>query len=420
MHGDVNLPSQEYLLVDYARRLDRHREGRRAVHVHLSRLRAQNRRDHHVRIAANTVEDYVKAHDGQLFVLVTGDLVYVVKHSTLPQLDDSVMKLRYLFSEDPLTQINDDEGGGHGKFAKIYNIETNYAAFLETCERLYKDDVARKKRLAEMEADTGGEQDHRKPLGPSQLSKLEDFLMRTDLTSVMRRQAVCAVAPDAPPRPIFNELYVSIGDLAKTVLPDVNLAANRWLFQHLTQTLDRRVLKLLARADDTAMQMSFSVNLNVETILAQEFIDFDESLRTGTRGTILVELQFIDTMADFRAFQFARDFCKERGYRVCLDGVTDITLPFVDRTRFGVDLIKLAWNNELSDMDTEQKAAQMKDMVGRAGRTRMILSRCDNDEAVRVGQSLGISMFQGRHLDFLLQDASRRNAPLPQRRTRSA
>ena len=33
-----NLPSQEYLLLDYARRLERHREGRRAVHVHLSRV----------------------------------------------------------------------------------------------------------------------------------------------------------------------------------------------------------------------------------------------------------------------------------------------------------------------------------------------------------------------------------------------
>ncbi len=419
MNGDAPLPSQEYLLVDYARRLDRHRDGRRAVHVHLSKLRPQNRREHHIRIAANTVEDFVKAHDGQLYVLSTGDLVYVVKNSTLPQLDDSVMKLRYLFSEDPLTQL-DDEEGGHGKFATIYNVETNHAGFLEVCEQAYKDDVARKRRLAEMEADSAVERDDRKPLGPGQLSKLEDFLARTDLTSVMRRQAVCAVAANAQPKPIFNELYVSIADLAKTVLPDVNLAANRWLFQHLTQVLDQRVLKLLAKADDSAMQMSFSVNLNVSTVLAQDFIDFDDSLRTGSRGTILVELQFIDAMADFRAFAFARDFCKERGYRVCLDGVTDITLPFVDRGRFGVDLIKLAWNADFCDPALDKKSEQVKEMVANAGRTRMILTRCDNADAIRIGQSLGISMFQGRYLDFILQDASRKVAPAAEHHSRSA
>jgi len=419
MNGDVNLPSQEYLLVDYARRLDRHRDGRRAVHVHLSKLRPQNRREHHIRIAANTVEDFVKAHDGQLFVLSTGDLVYVVKNSTLPQLDDSVMKLRFLFSEDPLTQL-DDDAGGHGKFATIYNTETNHGAFLETCERAYKEDLARKRRLSEMEADSVTEQDHRKPLGPGQLSKLEDFLIRTDLTSVMRRQAICAVAADAAPRPIFNELYVSIADLAKTVLPDVNLATSRRLFQHLTQTLDRRVLKLLAKADGSAMQMSFSVNLNVSTVLGQEFIDFDDSLRTGSRGTILVELQFIDAMADFRDFSFARDFCKERGCRVCLDGVTDITMPFINRARFGVDLIELAWNPDLADPALDEKSASIKEMVTDAGRTRMILSRCDNAEAVRVGQSLGISMFQGRYLDFILQDSSRKATPSARQHSRSA
>src|SRR3546814_1927605 len=77
--------------------------------------------------------------------------------------------------------------------------------------------------------------------------------------------------------------------LARTVLPDVNLATNRWLFQHLTQTLDRRVLKLLSRADDTDLHAAISINLNVETLLSPAFLEFDASLRMGSRGTIVVE-----------------------------------------------------------------------------------------------------------------------------------
>ena len=49
-------PSQEYLLLDYLQRLGRSVEGRMAVHIHLSRLRPQNRQEHHVRIAATTFE----------------------------------------------------------------------------------------------------------------------------------------------------------------------------------------------------------------------------------------------------------------------------------------------------------------------------------------------------------------------------
>ena len=160
------------------------------------------------------------------------------------------------------------------------------------------------------------------PLSPQQLGKLIEFLGRADLSSVMRRQSICAVAGSDLPRPVFKELFISIGELAQQVLPDVNLAANRWLFQHLTETLDLRVLKLLTQADDRDLHSSFSVNLNVSTLLSREFTEFDTSLRTGGRGTIVLELQLIDIYSDVANYMFARDFVRERGYRICVDGVT--------------------------------------------------------------------------------------------------
>lgn len=48
MQRDENIASQAYLLLDYTQRLDRHRDGRRAVHIHLSRLKPQNRREQHI------------------------------------------------------------------------------------------------------------------------------------------------------------------------------------------------------------------------------------------------------------------------------------------------------------------------------------------------------------------------------------
>ena len=165
----------------------------------------------------------------------------------------------------------------------------------------------------------------------------------------MRRQSICAVAGTDLPRPVFKELFISIGKLAQQVLPNVNLAANRWLFQHLTETLDLRVLKLITQEDNRDLHSSFSVNLNVGTLLSREFAEFDTSLRTGGRGTIMIELQLIEIHSDVTNYMFARDFVRERGYRDCIDGVTHQSLPVVERQALGADLVKLAWLPELSD-----------------------------------------------------------------------
>ncbi|MDF1748725.1 MAG: EAL domain-containing protein [Alphaproteobacteria bacterium] len=414
MAQQPNTASQEYLLLDYAQRLERHRDGRRGVHVHLSRLKPQNRREHHIRIALNTLDDFVQTFEGQSFLLGNGDLIFVVKGANLQQMDDAVMRMRYLFSDDPLTQA-DADSEGHGRFATLYNIEGQYAKFLELCERVFEEERARQKRLQQMAEQTGETfEDARRPLKPEQLGRLEEFLERADLSSVFRRQAVCVVHKESPPKPIFNELFISIYDLAKTVLPDVNLASNRWLFQHLTQTLDRRVLKMLARADDSSLHSSFSINVNVATLLSPEFLEFDSSLRMGSRGTLVVELQILDILSDYSGFIFARDFVREKGYRICLDGITPDLIRFVDRQYMEVDLVKLSSDSVFDTGGNTETRAAIAQQVERVGKGRVILSRCDNEAMIRTGQSMGITMFQGRYLDAVLQQIARaKNPPAP-------
>ena len=248
------------------------------------------------------------------------------------------------------------------------------------------------------------------------MGKLEEFLRGADLSNLMRRQSICVVAGDQPPQPVFNELFISIGELASSLVPDVDLGANRWLFQHLTHTLDRRMLRMQSRADDTALQSSFSMNLNVATLLTPEFLDFDSSLRVGSRGTIIVELQQIDIFADLQSYIFARDFVHSKGYKVCLDGMTDLTMQFIDREKLGLDLIKLIWTPDMGEEAAGTRRQELKEMIEAAGTSRVILCRCDTPSSVRFGQSLGITMFQGRHIDSVLYNESRRG-PRPTART---
>ncbi|MEC7538560.1 MAG: hypothetical protein VYB59_14885 [Pseudomonadota bacterium] len=156
------------------------------------------------------------------------------------------------------------------------------------------------------------------------------------------------------------------------------------------------------------MLSSFCVNLNVGTLLSRKFAEFDTSLRTGGRGTIVIELQLIEIYSDVANYMFARDFVRERGYRVCIDGVTHQSLPLVDRRALGADLVKLAWLPELSDAVSDETGENLNKQFERVGPSRVIIARCNAPNAICLGQSMGISMYQGRYLDTVLQNQARR------------
>ena len=393
--------AQEYRLLDYVERLGRLRDGRKALHLHLSQLKSHHRREHHLRIAVSTFEHNVKSFEGQIFTLANQDVFFIYKNVDPVAIDEAVMRVRYLFTDDPLTQDMQDDGVD--PFVTWYDVDRVFPKLLETVRGLYDEVQKRARRLAAI--GTGGPTE-KPPINPHRLGELIDTIISADLSNLMRRQAVYAVLSDHVPQPLFRELFISIADLQKTVLPNFNILANRWLFQYLTETLDKRMLALLLRNDDPAIANSFSVNLNVSTILSQEFLTFDASLRSGARGTIVIEVQMVDVYSDIATFNFARDFARERGYRLCLDGLTELSLGHVDRNRLGVDLVKLQWSPTLADERQVEAKQRLKGFVDSTGKSRVIMCHVDSEDAVRFGQSVGVAMYQGRYLDQLVAPRS--------------
>jgi hypothetical protein len=204
---------------------------------------------------------------------------------------------------------------------------------------------------------------------------------------------------------IYNEIYVSIADLRRQVMPDVDLTANRWLFQHFTETLDRGLLGLLPRMESST-PTAISVNVNVSTLLSPQFQAFHEEFRKKTGKVIVFELQLADVYSDIGSYLFARDFVHERGYRVCLDGLSPLVFPCVARDRLGLDLEKIVWAPSIENDVPAAQREFLRAAIVAAGPSRVILCRCDNDAAIKFGQSVGITLFQGRYVDKLLADAS--------------
>src|SRR5262249_461712 len=152
-----------------------------------------------------------------------------------------------------------------------YELAQDYDACVAAAQRLV-DEERRRSALADRK------KPELQPLTPRQLGELVEAIERADLTNMMRRQPVCVVVPDAPPEPVFRELYIAIDMLRQVIMPDHDIAGNRWLFQHLTRTLDQRMLQLLAKSDERALSASYSINLNIATLLSDRFLAFDAGL----------------------------------------------------------------------------------------------------------------------------------------------
>ena len=255
---------------------------------------------------------------------------------------------------------------------------------------------------SETEEEEGEETPH-SPLDPPNLAILEQAITQADLSTFIRRQPICAVVRDRKPEPVYYEIYTSIASLRETLMPDIDMQANLWLFQDLTKHLDRRMIAYLTQ-DDAALQHAFSINLNVSTLLLPEFLDFDEALSSGTRGGIVIELQLFDVYADLGNFLFARDFLHERGYKFCLDGTTHLSLPLINREDLGFDLVKLQWNPDLFEQMHGFRGDSLRQAAHDMGSERLILNRCDSEKALEVGESLGITLYQGHLLDSMLSN----------------
>ncbi|WP_374366836.1 hypothetical protein [Dongia sp.] len=394
---DGRKTSDEEMLVDYVERLERHRAGRRAVQIHLSQLRPYHLRPHHLRISKQVFEPLVKRFEAGIFQLWNSDLVVLTKGAGEEDIEGSIRDIKKLFAKDPL--FTAPPGSARTTpFCEWYDIESEWQVFVDLCRGHNEN-----RRKAASPSGAAKASLIENLIGPAVLEKLENAIVNADLANVLRRQQVFAIIPGAKPAPILTELFFSMPFLAQTVAPGYNVTGDKWLFQHLARVLDARMLALMPRQDYQPMLKNASLNLSLATVLSPEFLDFDRATNNKERGPLAIELPALDYFSDPDDFTFARDFLKERGYKIILDQVKHELLPILDRDRLDVDLVKVVWSQAFYDDCSGDQAEDMQKAIDRIGRERMILCRVDAEEGIAIGQKLGLSLFQGRLLDAMSQ-----------------
>ena len=390
---------EESLLLNRLKRVEANPTGVYAIHLHLSKLRSINRQPHFIKIAARTFDPLTENFEATVFPLHNADLVVICRNVPVDDADSAIDKVRSLFGEDPLLSAQD--GAFEDNFSTWYDLSQpeDFSSFVSIANDLAVE--AQRTRQQQDETEEVEDKDLGEPLGAMNLAAINQKLQGTRVADLIREQTCLLMGPGGPGEIVFRENFVSMTELKKRIAPDVNLFASPWLFQYLTETLDKRMLAVLSNRDIEGLANPLSLNLNIGTILSRDFQKFHQAMGKNT-SKIIIEMQVIDIFADMSAFGYARDTLQERGYRVLVDGLSPLSLQFFNPGDLQSDFVKINWGAEFEGDTDATRIAQMRDVVTSTGKDSVILARVDTEEAVKWGLALGVSRFQGFFIDDLM------------------
>ncbi|MBL4613656.1 MAG: EAL domain-containing protein [Magnetovibrio sp.] len=401
--GQDQVPAgPEKRLLDLLDRMRNNVIGVFAVHLHLSELRASHRQPHFLRMVGRSLDSLSAQHDVQVFTFANADVALMCRNTPVDDVDDAVFRVRALFNEDPLTMSED--GSAEDLFSTWYDFSQakDHKDFEETISALLK--VREDTKAKQNDAMTTGRSSKvmsGEPLVPQNIQTITQRLLEVRIGDVVHRQPAVIVTAGRNQKLAFREHYVAMEELRQRIAPDINIFSSHWLFQYLSETIDARVLEVLSRLDYSNMDVPLSVNLNISTIMGRPFQNFHAIVGEHT-DKVLVEIQIIDVFADMGAYTYVRDWLKEHGYRVLIDGLNPLTLNFFDPTSLEADFIKITWGPEVRGGVDQDQTRQIRTVIADMPDGSVVLSRVDSEEGVSWGLDLGIRCFQGHFIDSVV------------------
>ena len=243
----VSTFKRDTLILDYLSKIEPELNNYSVLYIYLSKLQNQKLKTLQRQNLIETFENVIKKNGGEIFGLPNEDMVVFYHKKANEEIQACLIKIRFIFHDDPLLQNAFDlEQAGFIRFydlaVAVDEFKRNVRALMDRLKNQSFGGSSGNSGRSVPAAMMGGPRKLRRELTPSMLAKVQKTLAMADFSSLIRRQSVCAVIGKSPPQMIFDEVFVSIADLRDMLLPDVDLTANPWLFLHLTETLDKRVL----------------------------------------------------------------------------------------------------------------------------------------------------------------------------------
>jgi len=343
---------------------------RRCVVVRLSCLPPELRKPHHVRLARDALDPLLSADRALRFMLPNHDIAVAWRGAF-----DTLLTA----SRDAVTGMFDDVDAAMPApdlFWRVLELPDD----ADVLRALIAESLADGGRAAAVASPA-------MPLDAAAVAALEAALSHADVARFARRRAICRRGPDGRFHTAWELRTLSVEELCAELAPGRGTRAEPWLFRRLLRTLDRRLLVLLASANELRAAGPFGLDLNVASILAPDFLRFDAALPLSLRGRVTLGLEPADILDDLPSFRFARDFARVRGYRLLLRLPDCSLLPALPPVRLGLDLVEIAWSRAATTLPI--------DLIEQEG-GRIVLTGADTVDALAWARAFDITLFQGR------------------------
>ncbi|MFQ5347192.1 MAG: hypothetical protein ACE5ED_05030 [Rhodothalassiaceae bacterium] len=410
------LPPEEQLL-EYVQHLQRHRRGRRALHLRLSALSRAFRQEHHLRTAERPFRALLESGQGQFFRLANGDFLCIVK-APRAALESPVLEVMYMLRDDPRLKAAIDAGEEDAFLCHWFDLETDYDALLR---------LARDLAAGGREPETGVPVQETPPAAASRpspprqgpprgyvslvreareeppcraldaeaLARLERTLAGADLGRFLIRRPVCLVSGEGTRQTVMRDIGIDRDALARAVVPGYDLGAEPWFAARLGEHFARHLLALAPPVEAGSL-LAVLLRTSIGAIASAEFTQFVNGLDRARRRSLVLAVPAAEALLRPLRYLRARERIAGLGLRSALTGFDPLALVLHDPQLLPADFLILdgrrltAWDG--SDVDSYPVlCGRIRNMDA----ARLVLEGCDDEDLLARGRRLGIRLFEG-------------------------
>ena len=381
-------PHDDAKLLSLLHSAKRELQGLRLVHLHLSLLKDKNLGDiATIRRAVQEISE--NSAFLQLFNLSNEDIIFLYKGIKFSTITDICQKIeRLMLSRTQMMGLNPYR---EDSLYSIMELSLNFVNVIRFIEGL---DV------------TGGPDGAKVRTKPSvtleELARIERQMPIFDLSPYMLNQPVMDIRPEARNHREYFELYIAVKSVEDRLSPEFDITANRWLFNYFTSNLDQSILKTLNYGIDFIRGHKIGLNINLTTVLSAAFVKFDERLTAELRGNVVLEINKVDLIENESLYREVVDFARNRGYSICIDGLTPFWVTHMDLEYMACDYAKVFWSPDMLEMDRNEYD-NLEERIRNQDNCRFVLARCGTVSGLLFAERIGIHLVQGRIVDNIIR-----------------
>ncbi len=330
----------EYPFLNMLNGLSGSTKGVVVLYLKLSALSPVNKMPQKIKAFSEQIrDDALKTGQIAAFILSNQDAAFVMKNQPADKAEDIIRRVRLTFQGDRALYDSKID------LAHIYRLESDFAAIKAVAEQREAEHKRSEKSAAPAKT---------VPLAPEHLDAILRNIQGFNILRLIRRQEAIQLSASGFSG-LFLEYFTSTDDLKKAIAPDVNVLSNRWLFQYLSETLDKRMLGISGELFAHTPK-KLSLNLNISTLFTPMFEDFLAQMPDHLKMVV----------------------------------------------------VKLNWPFKGLNAQIESSLNQM---IETFPADKVILMRVENEDTLKWGLSHGIDKFQGYFIDSLSAAVCRKLCP---------